>query len=604
MYLKQDKFHSRKYIIQAIFIVAGIILLFRLFLIQVVENEYKLSADNNVLRYITKYPARGLIYDRSNILLIYNEATYDLLITPSQVPKTIDTNLLCKLLKIDIQEFIDRFKQAKKYSKIKPSIFLQQISKEDYGFLEEQLYKFPGFYVQARTLRKYPQKIAAHVLGFVGEVDNLELEKDDYYELGDYVGKSGIEYSYEKELRGYKGKEIKLVDVFNREKGSFQNGKYDSASISGLDLHLSIDSKLQAYGELLMQKKKGSIVAIEPQSGEILAFVSSPSYDPNLLIGRIRNENFMQLSKDTLQPLFNRAIMAQYSPGSVFKLINAVIGLNNGTLSPNTKYNCAGTISKPIPCSHNHFSPLNMYQAIEQSCNSYFWKVFQSNIEQNEIETIQENYDKWRYNVMKFGIGLELPCDLFGQKNGNLPEYSYFDKFYGKNGWKAITVRSLSIGQGELELTPLQMANVAAIFANRGYYFPPHIVTAVSNKKIKDLKYTNRVETGFPPQYFEEVIKGMELVYEGEHGTARIYKSDEIKICGKTGSAENPFGKTHSIFIAFAPVENPQIAISVIVENKGSGTAWAAPIATLMIKKYLLENFKPNWYENLMLNND
>ena len=600
MHSKQDKFSSRRYVITAIIIVIGMVYLVRLFMLQVIDNDYKLSAQNNVLRYITQYPARGLVYDRNNELLIYNEASYDLLVTPRQLD-VIDTTLLCRLLRISQEEFEDRLAQAKKYSHHKPSIFLQQISKEDYGFLEEQLYKFPGFYVQARTLRKYPKTIAAHLLGYVGEVNQKNLRKDQYYRIGDYIGKSGIEYIYENELRGDKGIEVKLVDVFNREKGSFQDGRYDTSAVSGTDLHLSIDSKLQAYGELLMQGKRGSIVAIEPKSGEILTLISTPTYDPNLLIGRIRNENFLKLSRDTLNPLFNRAIMAQYPPGSTFKPINALIGLNEGVLHTYTKYSCQGTVSVPIVCSHNHASPLDMEHAIEQSCNPYFWKLYKSIIEQKKFENIQEAYDHWRSEVMKFGIGERIPSDLLGQRNGNLPDHSYFDKYYGRRGWKATTTRSLSIGQGEIELTPLQLANVAAIFANRGYYFPPHIVTGFGKEKIKNLKFINRIETGFPADLYEDVIKGMELVYEGEHGSARLYKSKDIKICGKTGSAENPFGETHSVFIAFAPADDPKIAISVLVENIGSGSSYAAPIATLMIKKYLQGDFESLWYEVNML---
>lgn len=602
MHSKQTKFKSRKYIIQAIFIVIGIVYLIRLFFLQVIDNDYKLSAQNNVLRYITQYPARGLVYDRDGILLIYNEASYDLLVTPRQVG-VIDTSLLCKLLKISLEDFNENLDKAKKYSSHKSSVFLKQISKEDYGYLEEQLYKFPGFFVQARTLRKYPQTIAAHLLGYVGEVNQNNLKKDAYYTTGDYIGKSGIESSYEKELRGEKGLEVKMVDVFNREKGSFQEGKYDTVAVSGNDLYLSISSKLQAYGELLMQGKKGSIVAIEPKSGEILSLVSTPTYNPNLLIGRVRNENFSKLSSDSLKPLFNRAIMAQYPPGSTFKPVDAVIGLNEGVLHPYTKYSCQGTHSYPIVCSHDHASPLNMEHAIEQSCNPYFWKVYKSILEQEKFETIQDAYGHWRAEVMKFGIGKRLPSDLMGQRNGNLPDYTYFNKYYGERGWRATTTRSLSVGQGEIEMTPLQLANVAAIFANRGYYFPPHVLTASGKDKTKNLKYINRIETGFPVNYIEEVIKGMELVYEGEHGSARYYKSKSLKICGKTGSSQNPFGDSHSVFIAFAPVDDPKIAIAVLVENKGFGSLWAAPIATLMIKKYLQDDFVAPYYESNMLKN-
>jgi penicillin-binding protein 2 len=598
---RQNKYSSRKYIIQIIFIVIGIIFLIRLFMLQVVDNKYKLSAQNNVLRYVTQYPARGLIYDRNENLLVYNEACYDLLVIPRQV-KNINVSLLCNLLKIDSLEYVKRLQKAGKYSKHRPSVFLEQISKEDYGYLEEQLYKFPGFFVQARTLRKYPYSNAAHLLGYVSEVDKNNLKKDPYYLQGDYIGKSGIERFYEESLRGKKGLKIKMVDVFNREKGSFQDGKYDTLAIAGEDLFLSIDIDLQAYGERLMANKRGSIVAIEPKSGEILALISCPTYDPNLLVGRVRGENFSVLSNDTLKPLLNRAIMAQYPPGSTFKLVSAVIGLSEGVLHTYTKYHCKGTNAKPIVCSHDHESPLDLYHAIEQSCNPYFWKVFRSIFEQEKFKNIQDAYTNWRNNVVRFGIGDRLLFDLNGQRGGNLPEHTYFDKYYTKKGWKAITIRSLSVGQGEIELTPLQMANVVSIFANRGYYYSPHIVKSIGSDKKKNTEFLKRQETGYPANLFEKVIDGMELVYEGEHGSARYYKSNTIKMCGKTGTAENPHGKSHSVFVAFAPVDDPQIAIAVIVENSGYGSLWAAPIASLMMKKYLNVDMGSKYYEDKMLN--
>lgn len=596
-----SKFESRKYVVIAIFFAIGIIFIIRLFLLQIIDNDYKLSANNNVLRYITDYPARGLIYDRNKELLVYNEATYDLNVIPRQV-KNLDTLLLCRLLSLTTKEFEDRLQKAKRYSYYKSSILLEQISKEDYGYLEEQLYKFPGFFVQARTIREYPFPNAAHVLGYIGEVNSEEVEEDSYYKSGDYIGRSGIEKYYENDLRGLKGLKIKLVDVFNREKGSFQNGKYDSTAVSGTDLYLSIDAQLQAYGELLMQNKKGSIVAIDPSTGEILTMVSAPSYDPNLLIGRIRATNFSKLSQDSTEPLFNRAIMAQYPPGSTFKTVDAVIGLNEQVLHSYTRYSCQGTVSIPIVCSHNHDSPLDFNHAIEQSCNPYFWKVFKSILEQDKFLNIQEAYAHWRHEVMQFGIGDRLKSDINSQRKGSLPEHNYFDGYYGKNGWKAITVRSMSVGQGEIELTPLQLANQTAIIANRGYYFTPHLVKGIGDINQKRSEFQDTIKTTFKKEHFEQVIEGMSLVYHGEHGSARWYKIDSMQMCGKTGTAQNPHGEDHSVFIAFAPKDNPKIAISVVVENSGFGARWALPIAHLMIEKYLRGEIKSKWVEERMLN--
>ena len=586
----------RKNVIIFIIVMIGFLFLIRLFFLQIIDNKYKLSAENNVLRKITRYPARGLIMDRKGELLVYNEAAYDLLVTPNQV-QNIDTSELCRLLKIDQATYIELIQKSKKYSSFKSSVFLEQISKEDFGFLEERLYKFPGFFVQARTLRKYPRPIASHILGYVGEVDQDEINSDSYYSSGDYIGKNGIEKFYESVLRGEKGVEYKLVDVFNREKGTYLEGRFDTLSHTGKDLKISIDADLQAYGELLMNGKKGSIVAIEPSSGEILSMVSSPSYDPNLLIGRIRGDYFKKLSNDSLEPLFNRATMAQYPPGSTFKLLNALVALNDGVLRKETRYECQGVNSYPIVCTHNHYSPLDLDHAIEQSCNPYFYKVYRSIIEQKKFVTIQQAYENWRSQIEKFGVGQKLPSDILGQRNGNLPKASYFDHYYGKTGWKAITIRSLSIGQGEIELTPLQLANQAATIANRGYYYPPHFVTAIDGKP-NPFNFNEAIRIQIDSTHFETIIEGMSLVYAGESGSARWYKIDSLQMCGKTGTSENPFGKNHSIFIAFAPRNNPKIAISVVVENSGFGSTWAAPIASLMIEKYLTGKVKSSWYED------
>jgi penicillin-binding protein 2 len=597
----KNTYSHRKYVIYIILGITGAVFIFRLLYIQVINDKYKLSASNNVLRYVTDYPARGLIYDRNGKLLVYNEATYDLMVIPRNI-KNIDTTELCNLIDISKKIFIKKIKKICKYSMYKPSVFEKQISKESSGYLQEKLYKFHGFYVQTRALRKYPLPVAAHTLGYISEVNQNIIEKDKYYKSGDYIGKSGIEKTYEKILRGQKGVKIKLVDVFNREKGSFQDGKYDTASIAGKNLYISIDAELQAYGELLMKNKKGSIVAIEPSTGEILALVSSPSYNPNLLVGRIRSKNYENLAHDKLKPLFNRALMAQYPPGSTFKPVEALVGQQMGVLSPETKYECHGGFhagSITVHC-HNHRSPLDLKEAIQYSCNTYFCKVFKAIINNSNFKTTQNAFNIWRKNILSFGLGKKFNNDLAYELSGNIPTAKYYDKYYGKNRWSYLTIISLSIGQGEIELTPLQLANVSAIIANRGYYYTPHILKDIGNKYNINKKYKEKHFTSIDTKYFDIVVEGMYLVVEA--GTGRWIKMDSLSICGKTGTAQNPHGKDHSVFMAFAPKDNPKIAVSVIVENAGFGATWAAPIAGLVIEKYIYREVKRKNIEKRIMN--
>lgn len=571
----------------AFFIAIGLIFVVRLFYIQIIDDSYKLSAKNNVLKYIIEYPARGLVYDRYDKLLLYNEANYDLMVIP-QHAKNIDTVDLCHLIGIDKETYKSKMQKAKKYSYFKASIFEKQLSKETYGYLQEKLYKFPGFYVQTRTLRKYPNPMAAHTLGYVGEVSQETTEKDPYYQSGDYIGISGIEKTYEKVLRGRKGLKILMVDVFGREKGSFANGQFDTISEAGSNLYSTIDAELQAYGEKLMSNKIGSIVAIDPNNGEILAMISSPSYDPNLLVGRVRSQNYSILSQDPLKPLFNRALMAMYPPGSTFKLVNALIGQQEKVLFPETRYSCEQGFSlgggKKVAC-HVHGSPLDLKASISNSCNAYYCKVFRSIVDKKEYHSTKEGYEVWRKHVLSFGFNNKFDDDLSNELRGNVPSSKYYDRFFGVNGWKSMTIISLSIGQGELGITPLQLANLSAIIANKGYYYTPHLVRSVGNKENIIKKFTEKHKTTIEPKYFDIVIDGMfECV---ETGTGRTAKMDTIKICAKTGTAQNPHGEDHSIFIAFAPKDNPKIAIAVFVENGGFGATWAAPIAGLMIEKYI-----------------
>jgi len=581
MYSRNYK--SRKYVIIALFILIGLLYIFRLFYLQIIDNSYKFSAENIVLRSVTQYPARGIIYDRNNNLLVYNDAAYDLMVIPRQA-KNIDTIKLCVLAGITKAEYIKKMKAAKRYSYYKPSVFVKQISKADYGRLTEELYNFPGFYAQARTLRKYPLPIAGHLLGSIGEVNRREMDNDNFYSIGDYIGKSGIEKYYEDYLRGEKGSKLIEVDVYNREKGSFKEGAFDTLAVPGKDLVLGIDAELQYYGEQLMNNKMGSIVAIDPKSGEILALISSPAFDPNMMVGRTRSKNYGRLLKDTLKPLLNRAIGGTYPPGSTFKLVNALIGLQEGAVSRNTKFSCQGPLSRPIKCTHDHETPLDLDGAITQSCNPYFWNTFKSTLNRNNDS--HEGYREWYKNVISFGLGTKFNTDIPYEVAGNIPSDKYFDKVY-RGSWNALTVRSLAIGQGEILVTPIQLANMAVIFANEGYYYRPHFLRKMEGVDSLKIKYSRKIQTTIEKQHFDLVRKSMIEVFEGEHGTARWFKMDSISQAGKTGTVQNPHGEDHSLFIAYAPVDDPQIAISVIVENGGFGYTWAAPISSLLIEKYV-----------------
>jgi len=583
-------FSDRKYIISAIFVTLAIIYLIRLFYVQVIDNSYKLSANDNALRHKIEYPERGVIYDRNGEILVYNEAAYDLMVIPKRV-KEIDTLDLCQLLDITKEQFITKLEALKKqkFSSFRPEIFVSELSLETYATLQEKLIKFPGFFVQARTLRKYPKKIAAHALGYVGEVDDKIIAENPYYRMGDNTGLSGIEKSYEIPLRGQRGVKIVMVDVYNREKGSFENGRYDTASVLGLKLTSSLDAELQAYGELLMSNKVGSIVAIEPATGEVLSLVSAPNYDPNLLVGRVKSKNYRKMLLDTLKPLYNRATMAKYPPGSTFKLVNALIGQHEGVITPSTLFSCSRGFhfgGLTVGC-HPHASPVDLRYSITTSCNSYYCNTFKSIIQKYPKAAI--GFNVWRNHVMSFGLGQRFPIDLPQESSGNVPTVAYYDRYHGAGRWNAISVISLAIGQGEMGVTPLQMANFCTVIANRGSYYYPHLIKGIENANIDSIYRTKR-KTSVDQKYFELVVESMRNVVT--NGTGRIAQLDTLSICGKTGTAQNPHGKDHSIFIAFAPMYNPKIAISVYVENAGFGATWAAPIASLMIEKYLRREVK------------
>ncbi len=593
--------HSTQRLILVITIaLVAIVYIGRLFYLQVIEDKYKLSADENVLRRIIDYPSRGLVYDRNGKLLVFNQTVYDLMITPREV-KEMDTVEFCSIIKISIEDFRKKFQKAKNYSPYRSSIFEKQISAETYGTLQEKLFKYKGFSVQPRTIRKYPYNTAAHLLGYLGEVDENVTAKNNYYQMGDYIGISGIEQSYEKELRGRRGTRYMMVDNFNREKGRFKEGKYDTLAISGENLKLSLDAELQEYAELLFQNKRGSAVAIDPSTGEILAMVNSPTYNPNLMVGRERSRNYGRLLKDEDKPLFNRAMMAYYPPGSTFKIINSLIGLQEKVITPETYFSCAGgyRVGNIFVHCHPHSSPLDLRTAVAVSCNTYYCQTFRGVIDNRKYNRTEDAFDIWRNYVLSFGIGKKIDVDMPHELRGNVPTVDYYNRFFGKGRWKSSTIISLAIGQGELGITPLQMANAACIVANKGYYYVPHIVKEIGYKHYLPDHFKKKNYTLVDSKYFDAIQDGMEWVFE--RGTARGSRVDSLVMCGKTGTAQNPHGKNHSVFFCFAPRENPKIAVAVLVENAGQGAHFAAPIASLMVQKYLLKAIKRPDLEKRML---
>ena len=564
----------------------AVIYLVRLFSLQVMNKTYKDKANQNALRYITEHPARGLIYDRNDSLLVYNDAAYDLMVVPNEL-RAFDTAELCRVLDLTKEEVEKKIARAVKYSKILPSLFEQQISKEDYGFLQEKMYEFPGFFVQNRTLRSYPHPVAAHILGYVSEVNDQDMENDNYYKMGDYIGKSGIEKAYESVLRGVKGKRVVLVDVHNREMGSYDNGSEDVVPVPGTSIWSTLDLQLQRYGEELMKNKRGSIVAIEPKTGEILCIISSPSYDPNLLVGTARPKNYGVLLEDPKKPLFNRALMASYPPGSTFKLANGLIALQEGIITPSTIYSCSGGgyhIGSHVVHCHN-CGGLNIYSAIQRSCNTFFCRAYYNILSnRSKYKNIDEAYTAWLDYMMSMGFAQKYDTDLPYELKGSIPTAAYFDKKYN-NSWNGNTVVSMGIGQGEAAVTPLQMANMLAVIANQGYYIKPHVVRAIGHRDSLNTQYSEKIYSKIKPQHFATVLQGMKMVVTA--GTGRGAQIPGIEVAGKTGTAQNPHGADHSVFALIAPANDPKIVIFCLVENGGFGASVACPIASLMAEKYL-----------------
>ena len=587
-----NQYFERRYIIGGIFIILILVLLGRLFYIQIIDDRYALSANKNVIRQFIQYPARGPILDRNGKTLVTNELVYDVKVIPKEI-KPFDTVEFCKLLGIDKAEFDKRLAKARKYSPNLESPFEKQLSPQLYASLQERLSEFPGFRVGPHPIRSYPDSVAAHFLGYIGEVnDNMIAKSGGYYRLGDYIGISGVEKAYENVLRGQRGVKNMLVDSKGVQKGSYANGAYDTLAVPGEKLTSSLDVRLQKLGEKLMQNKVGSIVAIEPSSGEILAFVSTPSYDPNLMTGHDRSANIKKLADDPYQPFLVRPIQANYPPGSSFKPLSALIAMQEGVITPETGYTCPGYYiagNRRIKCYNGEaHGYVTLASAVAESCNGYFDMVFEKLINRLGAKKTDSAFTAWHNNVAKFGLGGKLDLDLPGEGTGLLPNASLYDKMYHKGGWRSSTVISLGIGQGELLATPLQLANIEATIANRGFYYKPHLIKSIGDRQVIKTEYTVKNYVGVDGQYFEPVINGMQAVVD--RGTAAASKIPGIVMCGKTGTADNSHGNPHSVFVAFAPRDNPKIAIAVVVENAGQGASWAAPIASFMVEKYLRDS--------------
>jgi penicillin-binding protein 2 len=585
-------------------IVIATIFIVRLFSLQIMNQEYKVTAENNAYRYVIRYPARGLILDRNRKILAGNDTAYDIMITPYEV-KALDTADLCRIFDLDIvevREKLNEYRRNRRRIGYQSIPFVKQATSRQYALFMEKAYKFPGFSGVSRTIRNYPYNAGANLLGYIAEADTAYLRANPGYRRGDYVGRTGIEQSYEHIIKGEKGYSIFLRDVHNKVKSSFEDGKYDLEAIPGKSIISSIDAELQQYGEMLMNNKIGSLVAIEPSTGEILTLVSSPGIDVTKLA--TINRHYNELVNDPLKPLFNRAVMSPYPPGSVFKLVNALIALEEGVIESGTKYSCSGryNVGRGVAC-HPHPSPTDLTQSIMMSCNTYYCIAFRDIIDNPKYKSVTEGFSRWKEMVESFGFGKRLGTDFPSELGGNLPTTDTYDKIHGKNRWRSLSIISLAIGQGEIGTTPLHLANLAATIANRGYYIVPHIVKGSPDTLI-NTQYRERNYTLVDTNNFKKVIEGMYLAVNsppGSGATARRAAVPGLDICGKTGTAQNPHGRDHSVFICFAPRDNPKIAVAAYIENAGFGATWAAPIASLLIEKYLNKEIKRLQLEEEMM---
>ena len=582
---------NRRHVISGIAILIVVIYIVRLFMLQIMSDDYRKSADSNAFLKKVEYPARGVIYDRNKKLLVYNQPSYDIMVVMNETKGRIDTLELCDALGITREYFDKRMADIKDrnknpgYSRFTQQVFMTQLDEMDFSVFREKLFRFPGFYIQRRTIRQYQYPYAAHVLGDVAEVSQGDIEDDDYYMRGDYIGKLGVERYYEKQLRGVKGMQILLRDARGRIKGRYQNGKLDRKPVAGKALTLSIDVELQALGERLMEGKIGSIVAIEPATGEILCMVSSPTYDPRIMVGRKRGKNHLALQRNSWKPLLNRSIMGQYPPGSTFKTSQALTYLTEGIITPQTAFPCYHGFSYRglhVGC-HGHSSPVAIVDALSTSCNAYFcWGLYYMIGNRGKYGKPLIAMNRWRDYMVSMGFGYRLGIDLPGEKRGLIPNGDYYDNAY-KGSWNGLTIISISIGQGEVNLTPLQIANLGATIANRGYYITPHVVKQVEGEPL-DTTFTTKHYTLASRKAYDWVVAGMRSSVV--KGTCKAANRADYLVCGKTGTAQNR-GQDHSVFMGFAPMDNPKIAIAVYVENGGFGADYGVPIGALMMEKYI-----------------
>jgi len=589
--VKDYNLENRKYVIAGVAIMIVTIYIIRLFTLQITSEDYKKSADSNAFLKKVDFPSRGVIRDRNGQLLVYNQPSYDIMVVMNEVQEQLDTAELCAVLDITRKEFDRRMATIKDrsknpgYSRFTEQLFLPQLSDKDFSIFQEKMYRFQGFYVQRRTIRQYQYPYAAHVLGDVAEVSPADIEKDSYYQPGDYIGKLGVERSYERQLRGEKGVQILLRDAHGRIKGSYKNGELDRKPVPGKALTLGIDYKLQALGERLLEGKIGSVVAIEPQTGEVLCMVSSPSYDPRIMVGRKRSKSHNELSRDSWKPLLNRSIMGLYPPGSTFKTSQGLTFLSEGIITPQTPYPCYhGFVFKGLRVGcHGHGSPLPLVPALSTSCNGFFcWGLYYMINNTKKYGSVQNAMNTWRDYMVSMGFGYRLGIDLPGEKRGLIPNAQFYDKAY-KGSWNGLTIISISIGQGEVLLTPLQIANLGATIANRGYYITPHVVKKVEGEPL-DTTYTTRHYTKATRSSYDYVVQGMRASALG--GTCHELAHYDFEACGKTGTAQNR-GHDHSVFMGFAPMNDPKIAVAVYVENGGWGATYGVPIGGLIMEQYL-----------------
>lgn len=595
--MKDFDLENRKYVIGGVAAAIVAIYIIRLFTLQLLSDDYRKSADSNAFLKKVEYPSRGIIRDRNGKLLVYNQPAYDIMIITNEAKGRLDTLDLCRTLGITREWFEKRMEEIKDrnknpgYSRFTQQLFMPQLDSKQFSVFQEKMFRFPGFYYQKRSIRQYVYPYAAHVLGDVAEVSQSDIDEDSIYQAGDYIGKLGVEKSYEKQLRGQKGVQILLRDAHGRIQGKYQNGKYDRKPQPGSNLTLGIDIRLQALGERLMEGKIGAIVAIEPSTGQVLCMVSSPTYDPRLMVGKQRGKNHHALSRNVWKPLLNRAIMGQYPPGSTFKTSQGLTYMTEGIISPGTLYPCHHGFSYRglhVGC-HGHASPVNLTYAIETSCNAYFcWGLYHMIGNRRKYATVEQAMNTWRDYMVSMGFGYKLGVDLPGEKRGLIPNASYYDKAY-RGSWNGLTIISISIGQGEVNLTPLQIANLGATIANRGYYYVPHVVKSVDHETLDTLYYRKHY-TRASRRAYDYIVRGMRQSVLG--GTCKHLRNFDIPICGKTGTAQNR-GQDHSVFMGFAPMDNPKIAIAVYVENGGFGADFAVPIAGVLFEQYMKGKLSP-----------